>query len=366
MKTATITYHNVYNYGAVLQAYALQQALLNLSIDNVIIDYTPKQNYIYQRIPGHSIKIVIINIVRLMLTFKSYYSTKKRHKNFDKFVQKNLRLTRKYHTGTELHLDPPKADIYIAGSDQLWNVTRGLKEFFFLDFGSKEIKRVSYAVSMGSSVVPKHLQQQVRELLNNFTAISVRELETQQYLENFLEHRNFVLQHLDPVFLLGKEVWAAFPRIKGLPYPYILCYPMSGHPQLQGAIQRLKELTGYKVVVLTSELTFLKGDVTIKSAGVEEFINLFKNAEYVLTTSFHGTAFSAIFNKKFFSFLGNSAPGRITGLLSQLELQGRIINNLEDITTQEIDYRKANVMIEENRQKAIEYLKSFKELSQVE
>ncbi|MFT4142870.1 MAG: polysaccharide pyruvyl transferase family protein [Mobilitalea sp.] len=366
MKTATITYHDVYNYGAVLQAYALQQALLNLSIENVIIDYTPKQNYTYQKIPGRSLKIFIINIIRLMLTIKNYYSIKKRHKNFEKFIKKNLKLTRKYNTRNELLLDPPKADIYITGSDQLWNVSREVKRYFFLDFGNREIKRISYAVSMGSSVVPAHLQPQIRELLNEFTAISVRELETRQYLEELLEHRNFVLQHMDPVFLLNKETWSAFSRMKTLPYPYILCYPMSGHPLLSGAIKRLRELTGCKVVVLTSEITFLKGDVMIKSASVEEFVNLFQNAEYILTTSFHGTAFSAIFNKKFFSFLGNSAPGRITGLLTQLELQCRIINNLEEITTQEIDYNKTNLIIEENRQKAIEYLNSFKELTQVE
>ncbi len=366
MKTATITYHNVYNYGAVLQAYALQQALLNLSINNEIIDYAPKQNYIYQKIPGRSLKIVVINIIRLMLTIRNFKSMKKRHKNFEKFIEKNLQLTRKYITKNELLLDPPKADIYIAGSDQLWNVSRGLKRSFFLDFGSREIKKVSYAVSMGSSVVPEQLQSQIRELLGDFTAISVRELETRQYLEELLEHRNFVLQHMDPVFLLRKETWASFSIMKALPYPYILCYPMSGHPLLPGAIKKLKELTGYKVVLLTSEITFLRGDVTIKCAKVEEFVNLFQNAEYVLTTSFHGTAFSTIFNKKFFSFLGNSAPGRITGLLTQLELQDRIINNLKEITTQEIDYSKTNFIIEENRQKAIEYLNSFKEQSQVE
>jgi hypothetical protein len=366
LKTATITYHDVYNYGAVLQAYALQQALLNLSIDNTIIDYTQKQNYIYQKISGHSLKIFIINIIRLLLTIKNFYSIKKRHRNFKKFINKNLKLTRKYNTRNELLLDPPKADVYIAGSDQLWNVSRELKRYFFLDFGNREIKRVSYAVSMGSSVVPDHVQQQIRELLGDFSAISVRELETRQYLEELLGRKNFVLQHIDPVFLLSKETWAAFSMRKPLPYPYILCYPMSGHPLLPGAIKRLKELTGYKVIVLTSEITFLKGDVTIKSAKVEEFLNLIKNAEVVLTTSFHGTAFSTIFNKKFFSFLGNSAPGRITGLLTQLELQDRIINNLEGITTQEIDYSKTNLIIKENRQKAIEYLNSFKELSQVE
>lgn len=359
MKTATITYHSVYNYGAVLQTYALQQAQLNMSIDYVIIDYSAENNKIYTNIKGKTLKIFIINILRILETAINIKTIKGRAKNFNEFSHKRLHLTRKYHDYEDLKNDPPEVDWYIAGSDQLWNVSVTMKDAFFLDFAPPNAKRATYAVSMGSYQVPLKYKNRMFELISKFDAISVREEETQKFVENLLNKSDFVKLNLDPVFLLSKEDWTAFGKVREIGFKYILCYPLAGHRFMNEALKKLKHLTGYKVVVITTDLLVrIKGDVYIKNASPEEFIYLVQHAEYVLTASFHGTAFSALFEKKFYSFLGSS-PARITGLLKRLGIENRIARCIDDINTDEIDFTHSNVMISKEIENSKEYLLSL-------
>lgn len=360
MKTATITYHNVNNYGAVLQAYALQQAQRNLGIDNVIINYCSEKNKLYQNIKGKSPKIFLVNTMRYTEFLINLRVIRKRSRHFKEFTYKKLNLTRKYNTFEELKSNPPNADWYIAGSDQLWNISTMIRKEFFLDFGDSNIKRASYAVSMGSSYNNVQYQNQLQELISQFNSISVREAEAREYIEQLVENKLIVQKNCDPVFLLSNQEWTDFSKIRMIRTKYILCYPMSGHPIIKKALERLKQLTGYQIVVITTELfTHIKGDINIKDASVEEFIYLVQNAEYVLTTSFHGTAFSCLFNIKFFALLGNSAPTRISELLKHLGLENRIIRNDEEITTDEIDFSYTNKVIESEREAGLRYLSSL-------
>ncbi len=356
MKTATITYHNVYNYGALLQAYALQQAQLKLSLDNEIIDFSYDKNRMYTLTEGRSIKIWIVNILRLLESLRDYFSIRRRCKRFEEFTKKKLRLTSKYLSLEELKANPPKADIYITGGDQLWNITSPIKRAFFLDFGKKETKRASFAVSMGSCELPNHLRKEIYALLNNISHISVREAKAKADLEELLDKKDFVQVHLDPVFLLSRDEWIDFAAFRGIKDKYILCYPMSGNPQLMKGLKKLKKLTNYKIVVLSSEVfARVKGDYYIKDASVEEFVYLISHAEYVMTTSFHGTAFSILFNKNFYSFIGDKER-RITWLLKKLGLENRMIGNINAITLEDIDYGNVNEIIEKERKAAYRYL----------
>ncbi|MDD3173224.1 MAG: polysaccharide pyruvyl transferase family protein [Herbinix sp.] len=360
MKTATITYHNVYNYGALLQAYALQQAQLRMSVDNVIIDYNHETNKIYHKIKGKSLKIWIVNIIRWLEFVKDFFPIKSRCNNFENFSKNKLRLTSKYATFEELKNNPPKVDWYIAGSDQIWNVSINFKNAFFLDFGDRNVKRASYAASMGSYEVPVQFRKEMCELLNRFDVISVREAEAKIYIEDFLNKKGFVHINIDPVFLLSKEDWSEFAQPRKIGFKYILCYPLAGHPLLNETLKKLKQLTNYRTVIISTEVfTRVKGDINIKDASPEEFIYLLQNAEYVLTSSFHGTAFCTIFNKKFYSFVGNSVSSRITGLLNRLGLNDRIVRSPEDINTKEIDFTYCNTIISTEKDIAKEYLNSL-------
>jgi len=360
LKTATITYHKVYNYGALLQAYALQQAQLKLSIDNVIIDYSSEKNKVYKKIKGKSLKILLVNTLRLLETLANLPAIRRRCQKFQNFSNQNLFLTPRYYTFKELQKNPPNADWYIAGSNQLWNVSTLLRKEFFLDFGGDEVKRASYAVSMGSYEVSNNYQEQFRELVNRFDAISVREIEAKEYIEKLIDKEVDVKLNFDPVFLLSKEEWSKFAIGKRIRNKYILCYPLSGHPLIQSAINRLKQLTGYPIVIISTELfTHIKGDVTIRDATPQEFVALVKNAEYVLTSSFHGTVFACIFNTKFYSFVGGTAPTRITGVLKCLKLEHRIADSIEEVNTNEIDFTEANHIIKKEKESSQDYLRSL-------
>jgi hypothetical protein len=359
LKTVTITYHNAINYGAVLQTYALQQVQLNMSIQNEIIDYCPKKVR-YRSVKVHIFKSIVIYTIRVFLLLFHIFHKRKQKKIFKQFIKNTLILTRKYKDLKTLQASPPKAEIYIAGSDQLWNVSISLKRAFFLDFGDDRVKRISYAVSMGNCPDAEAYKDQMYELLMRFDSVSVREKTAQEYLENLLDHNRPIHVHFDPVFLLSREEWLTFAKERRMKSPYILCIPLGGHPFLNQSLQKLKKLTGYQTVIIDTEVfTRMKGDVRLWDVTPREFVYLIHKAEYILTASFHGTAFSTLLNKKFFSFVGNPAPGRITCLLERLGLKHRIIRSIEDINTQEIDYTMCNCIIEREKALAIEYLQSL-------
>lgn len=356
MKTATITYHNVYNYGAVLQAYALQQAQQKLSVENVIINFSHEKNKMLHRIKGTSIKIMIVDSIRLLETIKDYIPIRRRCRRFEAFTNTKLCLTRSYKTLQDLKENPPQADLYLAGSDQLWNVSIVIRAAFFLDFGSPETIRASYAVSMGSCYIPEQYKKIIKEYLTKFNVISVREMKAKETIEALLKQEGKIKVHCDPVFLLSKEEWSDLAVPRRSKDKYILCIPLAGHPRLNEALKKLKQLTGYRIVILKTDVfTRVKGDYAVKDASPEEYLYLIQYAEYVLTTSFHATAFSILFQVKFFSFLSCAAT-RITSLLENLGLEDRIVEGIGDVHTGNIDYTKANHILQEEKASAIEYL----------
>lgn len=359
MKTATITYHNVINYGAVLQAYALQQVQLQMSVDNKIIDYCPKKTS-YRYVKTHLFKYLIIHTIRILLSLLHVFQIRKLKKIFHDFTTNSLILTEKYTELSLLKAKPPLADLYITGSDQLWNVSISLKKAFFLDFGDDRVKRVSYAVSMGNCQVPEVYKKELYKLLLRFDSISVREKIAKEYLEGLFDKSTSIHVNFDPIFLLSKQEWLNFASVRNMKSPYILCIPLGGHPLLHQSLKKLKSLTGYQTVVIDTEVfTRIKGDIRLWDVTPREFVYLIQNAEYVLTASFHGTAFSTLLNKKFFSFTNNLAPGRINCLLESLELKHRIIRSIEDINTQEIDFTICNSVIEREKASALGYIQAL-------
>lgn len=357
MKTATITYHKVPNYGALLQAYAFQQVQKKLSVDNEIIDYSPVTIKQCKSIKVSNYKLLAVKIIVGFLSILHRKQLKKQYRIFRIFSTQMLQLTKEYKDYESLCADPPKADLYLAGSDQLWNVSSAMYPAFFLEFGDDNIRRAAYAVSMGACRVPDEFIRPMQKLLGRFEVISVREPCAKDYIENILEKKGDVQLHMDPVFLLTGEEWLGFSRIRTIKAPYILCFPMSGHPLINQGLLKLKRLTGYQTVILATDLlTGVKGDLTIWDATPPDFVYLIRNAQYVLTTSFHGTAFSIIFQKRFFTFTNPITSERIHWLLHHLGLEHRIISTLKDISLQEIDYSRSNSIIEEERAASMEYL----------
>jgi hypothetical protein len=360
MKTNTITYHSAHNYGAVLQAYALQQTILSLGIDNHIIDYASENNRIFVKLSNKKVRQMISEIYTNFIILYHLRDMKMQYSHFESFIHNDLFLTRNYCTYEELIQNPPKAECYITGSDQVWNVINGPKQGFFLEFANEEVRTVSYAASMGSYDIKQENKESLIKLIEKFDKISVREQGAKDFIEKNSKKKACV--NIDPVFLLSKDKWDEVCSKASVNGKYILCYPLLHNQILNDAVQKLKQLTGYTVVVITPNArTYVDGDIIIRSAGPKEFLRLFKDAEYVLTSSFHGTAFSIINEKKFFSFINSRAPSRITSILKSMGLENRTVRKLEDINLDDIDYDSVNVLKEKEIVRAIEYLKELKD-----
>ena len=167
--------------------------------------------------------------------------------------------------------------------------------------------------------------------------------------------------HLDPVFLSNKDQWAEITIEPSFRNRYILCYPLSFTPLFNEAIKKIKGLTGYDVIVLTANIREkVAGDIYIRDAGPREFLGLIKNAQVVLTSSFHGMAFSIIFEKSFYVF-PLVFKSRINNILDLLGLNERQVSTLEDVSLKIIDYEKTNTILSGEISKSIDYLQRIKE-----
>lgn len=357
MKTVTVTHQNAINYGAVLQAYALQQQLFKFGIDDVLLDLK-KSHKIFNKIEFN--KHLPGNIYNNTLNLLHIRQTKKKAKRFRDFVDNNIRTTCHYGTVEEVIESPPVADAYITGSDQTFNTYWGVKPCSFLKFGSEETNRISYASSMGRLAVEEKYLDEFVSAIKSYSFLSVREKSAADYISKLCSVS--CSANIDPSLLLSKEEWSRLVPDSRLtqrtkPEKYILVYPILYNPILNDAVQKLKSETGLKVIVINPySRSFVKGDRIIRDAGPVEFLELFKNAEYILTTSFHGACFSVLFQKKFFSFVRETGETRINNILNMLNLSNRIITDLSQLMFDEILYDDVNKILQGEREKAGEYL----------
>lgn len=315
MKICTMTCHHVYNYGATLQAFALQHYLESLGHEVEIIDYRLPSHrrydwsYIYPvgRLYNLTQKIPFLKWPVSLYRNRNYLKTWGRKKSFDKFDANYLHITEKtYRTTEELRDNPPKADMYIAGSDQIWNTDapNGRMPGYYLDFGTKDIKRISYAASFGISEIANEYKAFVKEEILKLNSISVREKSGSIILEELGFSNVDVV--CDPVFLLSKDEWEKIALLsksynlkKG---SYILLYDFIGDDQIEKFCKQLSKETGKKIVSVNDFEPRYYADMNINDAGPLEFISLINNAAYVVANSFHATAFSVIIEKDFYTF----------------------------------------------------------------
>lgn len=349
------------NYGANLQALALQEALQNLGYNCTYINYIVP-------VPIKGIKRKILSlgygVVRRFLGYN------KRLVNTRKF-NKNLNLTSPIRGKDKLYDELKSYDILMSGSDQIWNPRyHATSDGLYLFEHISGITKVSYASSFGVTYLDIKYKDIVKKALSDYKYISCREVSGVKLLKDL----NLTAQrHIDPTFLLSASQWKRFfdevPIING---KYICCYVMSGADKLNSFIVSCAE----KIVRMSSSIDriVILGEKEYKGlfsshkyyrvAGPSEFLNIMYNADRILTSSFHGTCFSIIFNKPFNSILdqSNKFNTRIYDLLDLFGLQGQIIYLDEDIISidgQHIDYQPVNSMIVKEQRTAYSYLESI-------
>ena len=354
MKILTITFYRSLNYGAMLQAYALQQALLSCGYDTAVIDYcriiTVKKS-LKQRVRQFALN----SLERMHLRER-----KKFKKRFNDFLNDNIKLTDTYCDYEQLVKAPPQADMYLIGSDQVWNITYRYRPEFFADFAPQNVKVASYAASVGRYNYNQAQLEQFENGLAKVHPISVREKSAKDFIEEKFNRKASV--HLDPVFLLDKEQWSKIADERLKDEKYILCFALTRSELMQKAAKKLKKETGYKVVSISpTAVNFLHGDYNVFDAGPAQFLSYLKNAEYVLTNSFHGTAFSIIFEKDFYNFTSDFYSSRTTNILQLLDLLQRIPKNLDDVSLKRVDYSKVLPKKQQLVEEAYSYLNTFEE-----
>lgn len=360
-KIGIITFQRAHNYGASLQAYALQRILEKKDYDVKFINYIDKEidkNYRIFRIYSGNIIIKLKSIISSIIYFDK---NKKRYSNFESFINHKLKLTEKYKTLNELKNNSPQLDCYITGSDQVWNpdITNGLSDAYTLNFGSDKINRVSYAASIGKSSLG---QEDYKTKLSRLNYISVREKTAKDLLEPVLNRSIEVV--LDPTLLVSGGEWESYFNLKNnINEKYILAYRVENNEEYVKIVNELSRKTNLKVINFEkrdrhSYVNFMKSAYT---EGPEEFVRLIKNAEYVVTTSFHATVFSILFHKRFFVVPHKTTGSRVTDLIDKLHIKNRIYYTIDEFKAytnykEEVDYTESDKNLLEEREKSINFL----------
>ena len=331
MKVGIITMHKVINYGSILQAYALQEKLRQLGYDNEIIDYQfpPK-------VKVGKVTYLLRLLYSVVVNLLSFGALATKRSRFEKFHQTMLRTSKFSYNYESIHSNPPRYDLYITGSDQVWNPSfAGSDTSFLLSFVPKNSKCISYASSFAINEIPADFKELYAKELLKYQSISVREQSGLRIVKELINRDAKVV--CDPTLLLKREDWdklANQSKIKvDEPYilVYVLTYMYNPYPEIENLINKVqKELGNIKVIILEGRKqdVFRKNSRVIKDAGPNEFVYLFKKASFVITISFHGTAFSLIYGKPVYGVVKDvrSNDGRIISTLKKVDMSSSIID----------------------------------------
>lgn len=363
MKIAIITCHAVYNYGAALQAFALQTYLKSIGQEPMIIDYRPdylsrRYNFWYCNPKSRLYSLFKISrVFYFPFALYNYYCKQmyRRVKPFRNFENQYLDLTnKKYLSNEALSKDCPEFDSFFAGSDQIWNtfLKNGNDPAFFLDFVPLGKKRIAYAASFGSNQLLHESIPNLKKWLAKIDNISVRESSGVNLLKQI---DSIGIQVLDPVFLLSIQDWKKLP-IETINEDYIFVYDLSeNNEDIAKFAKWLSRKCDYKIISVNDRKVRKYADKNINNAGPLEFLSYLNSAKYVVTTSFHASAFSLIFGKELYTFSNKGAnnSNRIAELLDSVGLTDRFNPSLKK--HESIDYNAINLL----KQQKIEFAKQF-------
>ena len=331
-----ITIQKCDNFGADLQAYALGAKLRSMGYDAENIDYLFYKHHRHQGgklerpvLPisfKNRIKEFLFPIVAALKGMRNRSVAIERRKRFDEWFDANVKVSREYRSVRSLYDAPPKYDVYMVGSDQVWNprLYSNIKPYF-LDFAPQRAKCVSYASSFGVSELSGPVFYLYKEWLKKFSHIGLRETSGARIVKAMALDAD-VAHVLDPTLLLAEEEWAkvAVPPHDVPTGKFLLLYDLIASPETVALAKRWALERGWQVVRIADGIY-----------GPGEFLWLFANAEAVVTNSFHGTVFSILFHKPFVTIpVSGKMSGmneRVVSLLSMVGLRSRIIsaNDLE-------------------------------------
>lgn len=371
-KVGLVTYYGD-NYGACLQAYALQTSIKNLGYECAVIEY----NITYDnRSNKKSFVKKLIDVLKTGNPINRYKtrqfvlkSNVERHKDFESFRKENLIFSNNGYTRVdEFYNAPPQFDLYLCGSDQIWNPSfyGRCNPIYYLDFVPDNKKRVSYAPSVGVTEIEDSYEDNLSKYLNKFNYISVREDSSVELLKKYTDKE--IKWVLDPTLLLNFENYKVLKNKVKIPAePYIFCYLFGTESNIKVIKDKITKELNMKVVSIPFvSREILSDDIKLSSAGPEDFVHLIKNAALVVTDSFHATAFSINFKTPFVSLFRqketekNEMSSRLKSILKKMHLENRLIRNVEELPEDllNMDFTESKKLLNQYRKESTEFLKT--------
>ncbi|MBR5506646.1 MAG: polysaccharide pyruvyl transferase family protein [Clostridia bacterium] len=357
MKIDIITLHRVFNYGSVLQTYATQKVFSDMGYDVKVIDYIPrnwqisKRMFLKSSVKRNFLKDVIYRIFRgVSIIIKS--------RNFGGFLKRNLNLTKKYMSFEKLQKNPPLADVYCTGSDQVWNTDYcGVDKAFFLRFAPKGAKRIAFAASFGMTELPDDQRSVISEYLTDYDSISLRENSAVDLVNSLGID---AIEIIDPTLQISGDEWRKLASKRLVKEKYLILMLLYSEDNNATEIARkIADEKGLKLIKISWDLKKPPlVDKLFTHRPPDEFLSLFYHADYVVTNSFHGLAFSINFGKQFTICKRNEYNSRIESLLSLTGLEDRMVDSTLDGVdyNAKIDYESVNEVLERERQKAKNFI----------
>lgn len=374
-KIGIVTILSVNNYGAELQAFALQNKLNSMGYNAQIIDYLFYKNPNFKATKKSKSFVKLGFKQQLKEKFYPYYKSIKsipyrnqkliRDNKFENFHKEFTNRTPTLNTIEKLYKTSFDYDVYMVGSDQVWNPNTHVNlEPYFLTFAPKDKIKIAYASSFGVNNVPEIYEGHYKKLLNNIDFIGVREKQGVSIVENLTSKAAKWV--LDPTFLLNKFEWTSFESPSTINEPYLLMYILTDAEYITNLARHIAKEKNLKIVRICKN-AFVEDsskDVTnIIDAGPKEYLGLFRKATFVLTTSFHGTCFSVNFNIPFFTILKKNKTNnsRQINLLRELNIENRILyvdQNFPPSKDMKLDFEESNRLLDQFKKESILFLKS--------
>lgn len=381
MRIGIVTYWSSSdNYGQQLQCFALQKYLIGLGHDAYLIKYMPTSHIPLWRRIARSVKYRLLVSSEQKEKDRNTKLISERNKllncsrGFKEFRDKYIKSTEiVYRNIKELRNNPPAADIYICGSDQVWNNSLSDPETagWFLDFGKPTVKRVSYAASIGRDIDSSEINR-FTKYLKNFNAISVREQKAYALCHKLGFDKSIIA--IDPTLLLNSSAYDSIEidsdgtDVAGKPYVFIYTLNIRTAEEIYwDDFQKIIAKDGLQIRSVSSSgylpARELLPGVQNEQATIPEWLSLIKHSEYVITTSFHGVVFCLLYHKPFYAVLlqneYSKGNDRITSLLESLHLANLIVSNsesLKQINFENIDWIEVDAMIALLRQKSTHFI----------
>lgn len=367
MKIGILTLHHAINYGAFLQCYALQEVLKSLGHNVSVIDYSPrffKKDYAVANFDGFKSLSLYRKLRRVLGIILLFIPRIIRRVVFLKSIKSYLRIYGNSFSDIE-ETDISFYDVIVFGSDQIWNskITRGFDSVFWGDFNFQG-KKITYAASAGDdfSILENDIESFKNSLLN-FSSISVRE----RRLEKFLIDKYNVPSEtvLDPTLLLDDGKWSEFAGERRKNEKYLLLYIVIPSPEAKRIARKIAKELNLKIKEIFPSASPNPMSWANASCSPSNFVRLFRDSQFVVTTSFHGTSFAINFHKEFYAVNTGMPNERILSLLRLTGLEDRYINSADNVNVKYIDFLLVNKKLQNEKIKSYSFIANSMGLSEV-